>query len=207
MTQPSIRANTILDCQGLACPMPIVRTKKAIESLIPGEVIEVQATDRGSLADIQSWAKKTGHHYLGTVEEGGGGMLKHFIRKAASSEEKQDLSYPHTTTADQLQKLQADAITKLVVLDVREPAEYAFEHIPGAVSIPLGELEHRMNQELDSNTAIHVVCRSGNRSDIACQMLSEAGFSKVHNVISGMSGWTGAVEGIRAKEGGRANHE
>ncbi len=66
-----IQANTTLDAKGLACPMPLVRTKKAIEKLDPGEVIKVEATDKGSTADLKAWAESTGHQYLGTVEDGG----------------------------------------------------------------------------------------------------------------------------------------
>lgn len=52
-----ISVNVTLDCKGLSCPMPIVRTKKAMDQLEAGQVIEVLATDRGSLADMQGWAK------------------------------------------------------------------------------------------------------------------------------------------------------
>lgn len=45
-----------LDAKGLACPMPIVRTKKAMDTLEAGQVLEVTVTDKGSLADIPAWA-------------------------------------------------------------------------------------------------------------------------------------------------------
>ncbi|GEK29961.1 hypothetical protein KZO01_02700 [Kurthia zopfii] len=45
-----------LDAKGLACPMPIVRTKKAIDTLEAGQILEVTVTDKGSLADIPAWA-------------------------------------------------------------------------------------------------------------------------------------------------------
>ena len=44
----SIKVDMSLDCKGLACPMPIVKTKKAIEGLASGQVIEIKATDKGS---------------------------------------------------------------------------------------------------------------------------------------------------------------
>ncbi|EXX86445.1 hypothetical protein BG53_06135, partial [Paenibacillus darwinianus] len=71
--------------------------------------------------------------------------------------------------------------------------EYAFHRIPGAISIPLGDLENRLN-ELDPDQEIQVVCRTGTRSDLACQLLSEKGFKHVKNVVPGMSGWTGPIE-------------
>jgi len=182
-----IKADQTLDCKGLACPMPIVKTKKAMDQLHSGQVIEVQATDKGSLADIQGWAKNTGHHYLGTIQNGD--VLKHFIRKSSADEIKEEKKYPHTVTNDELEK----KLGSVTVLDVREPAEYAFNRIPGAVSIPLGELEERLG-ELNTEDDIHVVCRTGTRSDLACQLLSEKGFKNVKNVEPGMSGWSGPIE-------------
>lgn len=187
---PEIKTNMTLDCKGLACPMPIVKTKKAIDQLEAGQVIEVQATDKGSLADIQGWAKNTGHHYLGTVEEGE--VLRHYIRKSRPTEVKEAKKHPHIISNEDLaNKLTAN--DKVTVIDVREPAEYSFNRISGAISIPLGELEDRVH-ELDTEDEIYVVCRTGNRSDMACRMLSEKGFKKVKNVEPGMSGWTGPME-------------
>lgn len=86
-----IKADQSLDCKGLACPMPIVKTKKAMDQLEAGQVIEVQATDKGSLADIKGWAKNTGHQYLGTIEEDN--VLKHYLRKASPDEIKEQKIY------------------------------------------------------------------------------------------------------------------
>ena len=55
----SIKVDMNLDCKGLACPMPIVKTKKAMEGLASGQVIEIEATDKGSTLDIQSWSNKS----------------------------------------------------------------------------------------------------------------------------------------------------
>lgn len=179
-----------LDCKGLACPMPIVKTKKAMDVLQPGQVIEVQATDKGSLADMQGWAKNTGHHYLGTVHEGD--VLKHYLRKANPGETKEEATYPYTITAAELMQKRNDS-PSLTILDVREPAEFAFQRIPGAKSIPMGVLEGRLH-ELNQTGELYVVCRSGNRSDLACQLLADKGFTQVTNVRDGMNGWTGPTE-------------
>ncbi len=77
-----------------------------------------------------------------------------------------------------------------MVLDVRETAEYEFSHIPNSISIPLGELEKRL-YELDKEKETYVICRTGNRSDLAAQKLTKKGFTKVINVVPGMSQWTG----------------
>ena len=66
----TIKTDIVLDARGLACPMPIVRTKKTMKTLEPGQVVEVQATDKGSTADLRAWANSTGNQYLGTIEDG-----------------------------------------------------------------------------------------------------------------------------------------
>ncbi|MCH6266242.1 MULTISPECIES: sulfurtransferase TusA family protein [Neobacillus] len=186
----NMKANIILDAKGLACPMPIVKTKKAMQELEAGQVLEVQATDKGSKADIKAWSESTGHQYLGTLEEGE--VLKHYLRKS-SGDEIIEHKHPHVITNDQLEaKLENETI---VVLDVRETAEYAFNHIPNAISIPLGELEERLI-DLNKEGEIYIVCRTGNRSDMAAQKLAEKGFVKVFNVVPGMSQWNGKTTGL-----------
>ncbi|WP_223701398.1 sulfurtransferase TusA family protein [Sutcliffiella deserti] len=180
-----MKVDLTLDAKGLACPMPIVRTKKSMEQIEAGEVLEVIATDKGSKADIAAWAEKVGHQYLGTKEEDD--LLKHYIRKARSDEEKAEQMHPHVTSNEELQARLQDEVT---IIDVREPAEYAFGHIPGAISIPLGELEEHV-EGLDKTRETFIVCRTGSRSDLAAQKLTEKGFSSVFNVIPGMSQWNG----------------
>ncbi|AGE76489.1 TPA: sulfurtransferase TusA family protein [Bacillus thuringiensis] len=70
----------VLDAKGLACPMPIVRTKKAMDTLQTGEVLEVHVTDKGSVKDIPAWANKGGHEIVKHVEEAD--VLKFWIKKA-----------------------------------------------------------------------------------------------------------------------------
>lgn len=182
----NIKVNVTLDAKGLACPMPIVKTKKAIKDLDAGQVIEIQATDKGSTADLKAWAESTGHQYLGTIEEAN--VLKHYLRKS-SNDETIERKHPNVVNNEELQqKLEANA--PIVVLDVREAAEYAFNHIPNAISIPLGELENHLS-ELKKDDEIYVICRTGNRSDLAAQKLTENGFTKVFNVVPGMSQWSG----------------
>jgi tRNA 2-thiouridine synthesizing protein A len=59
-----------LDASGLACPMPVVRTRQAMDELAPGEVLEVISTDRGSVRDLPAWAESTGHRLIEQREEG-----------------------------------------------------------------------------------------------------------------------------------------
>lgn len=77
------------------------------------------------------------------------------------------------------------------VLDVREANEWNAGHIPGAVWIPLGQLNKRI-RELPQNQDIIVVCRSGNRSAIATKLLMDQGF-RAQNLTGGMLNWRGGV--------------
>ncbi|EJQ54221.1 hypothetical protein IEQ_00602 [Bacillus cereus BAG6X1-2] len=184
----SIKVDMSLDCKGLACPMPFVKTKKAMESLASGQVIEIEATDKGSTVDIKSWASKVGHQYIGTKHEGD--ILMHYVRKAHEHEVNEVVKYPHTITNAELQDILSRE-EECIVLDIREAAEFAFGHIPSAISMPLGELDSAV---LDQEKQIYVVCRTGNRSDVACQMLKEKGYSNVKNVIPGILEWQGNME-------------
>jgi len=74
-----MEADRTLDCMGLYCPMPIVKTAQAIKELAPGQVLEVVADDVGIKSDMPAWAKKTGNDFLG-VEEAGG-EIKVYVRK------------------------------------------------------------------------------------------------------------------------------
>lgn len=81
---------------------------------------------------------------------------------------------------------------RLNIIDVREVSEVATGKIPGAVNIPLGLLEFRM-QELDKSKEYIIVCHSGGRSFRAAQFLESYGYN-VTNMNGGMLAWTGRVE-------------
>ncbi|WP_036697053.1 sulfurtransferase TusA family protein [Paenibacillus taiwanensis] len=180
----AIRADVRLDAKGLACPMPIVKTKKVMNELEAGQILEVQATDKGSKADLAAWSESVGHHYIGTTEVGD--VFYHYIRKS-SNDLMIENTYAHTISNEEMLSRAGNGGC---ILDVREEAEYAFGHIEGAASIPLGELDSRMN-ELNKNQDIYVICRTGKRSDLAALKLASNGFEKVYNVLPGMAGWNG----------------
>ena len=66
------RADRILDCIGLYCPMPVIRTKEEMDKLAVGEVLEVLADDSAAEEDLKAWAKRTGQKMLdiGKTNEG-----------------------------------------------------------------------------------------------------------------------------------------
>ena len=74
------------------------------------------------------------------------------------------------------------------LLDVRSPDEYANGHLPGAVNIPVQELDRRMAEVGPRDGEVILYCRSGSRSACATEMLRRHGFSKVHN-LGPMTAW------------------
>lgn len=69
-----------LDAKGLACPLPIVRIKKTIDTLASGDILEVLVTDRGALSDVPAWADTVGHTIVEQTEEDG--VIYFYIKKA-----------------------------------------------------------------------------------------------------------------------------
>lgn len=59
------------DASGLACPLPIVKTKKSLADMTPGQVLRVISTDAGSVSDMAAFAEQTGHALLHSGQEGG----------------------------------------------------------------------------------------------------------------------------------------
>lgn len=81
---------------------------------------------------------------------------------------------------------------RVQVIDVREPDEFARGHIPGARLIPLRQLPARL-AELDPDQEYVLVCRSGNRSGVACRLMRQRGFTRASNLTGGMLAWRGPV--------------
>jgi tRNA 2-thiouridine synthesizing protein A len=69
-----------LDCLGLFCPMPIIKTREAIRSLGPGQVLEMTSDDPASEADMRSWAARTGHELV--AMERRGNVFRFLVRKS-----------------------------------------------------------------------------------------------------------------------------
>jgi TusA-related sulfurtransferase len=63
------RADQTLDTLGSYCPIPVIRTARAIEKMQCGQVLELLSDDRGVLGDIPDWCRSHGHQYLGRVDE------------------------------------------------------------------------------------------------------------------------------------------
>ena len=69
-TETGAKTVQMLDCQGLLCPVPIIRLSKAIKTVAVGEAIEMLATDPGSVPDMEAYQKQTGHKILNSDKQG-----------------------------------------------------------------------------------------------------------------------------------------
>ena len=76
----TIESHTVLDARGLTCPMPLLRTKKALKAVPTGEVLEIWGTDPGSKNDIPHFGAKNGNSFLGWVDDSEG-FTRYYIRK------------------------------------------------------------------------------------------------------------------------------
>ena len=63
--------DTELNCEGLNCPLPILKTKKAIDGMTSGQLLKMSATDPGSVNDMDSWSKRTGNELVSHAEDSG----------------------------------------------------------------------------------------------------------------------------------------
>ena len=133
----AIKADVQLDAKGLACPMPIVKTKKAMNNLEDGQILEVQATDKGSMADLAAWAETVGHQYIGYNRRRWMCSITIFVN-VSEVMMQMEKTFEQTISNEEIV---STCNNGGMILDVREEAEYAFGHIRGAKSIPMGELE------------------------------------------------------------------
>jgi len=90
------------------------------------------------------------------------------------------------------------AVIRPVLLDVREPAEFAMLHIPGSINVPRGVLEQSCEWDYDETVPllaagrgsdIVLICRSGKRSALAADVMLRMGYSKVVSLKTGVRGW------------------
>ncbi|NLG72913.1 MAG: rhodanese-like domain-containing protein [Chloroflexi bacterium] len=111
-----------------------------------------------------------------------------FLRPGTRPEANLPADLPAELSVDEtLERREAGAL----ILDVREPQEWEQVHIPGAVLIPLNQLQERID-ELPRDQEIIVVCRSGNRSAQGRDLLRQAGFTRVSSMAGGMNRWSAA---------------
>jgi tRNA 2-thiouridine synthesizing protein A len=75
----TIASDELLDCTGLLCPIPVVKTSKAIKTIEVGQVLEMVATDPGAPPDMVAWARQTGHELI--EQTAGDGEYRFWFRR------------------------------------------------------------------------------------------------------------------------------
>ncbi|MCF8105951.1 MAG: sulfurtransferase TusA family protein [Desulfohalobiaceae bacterium] len=79
MDMETIKAEHVLDTSGLSCPMPLLKAKKTMKGMAPGQTLEIIGTDPGSKNDIPDYCNKGNAEFLGMVDKDGG-RTHYFIR-------------------------------------------------------------------------------------------------------------------------------
>jgi rhodanese-related sulfurtransferase len=96
-------------------------------------------------------------------------------------------------TVDQLRQRLTEPNPPLL-LDVREPWEYATAHIAGATQMPMNEVPGRAHQELDEDLPILVLCHHGARSLSVAAWLRDQGFAQAQSVAGGIDAWSRSID-------------
>ena len=93
-----------------------------------------------------------------------------------------------------------DRLTEIQLVDVREPYEWEAGRVDGAVHIPVNAIMSGAGSDLDKDKPVAVICRTGNRSELATIMLQARGYD-AHNVEGGMEAWEAAGLPFEATDG------
>jgi phage shock protein E len=101
---------------------------------------------------------------------------------------------------DSLVKMQADKDSRVFVLDVRKPAEFAEGHVPGAVNIPYDQVASRLD-EIPKDDEIVLYCHSGRRAGLAAETLAANGYTKLAHLEGDMRGWQQAGRPVETSAG------
>ena len=72
----------VMDCEGLLCPLPVLRARKRLLAMVEGQVLAVRATDRMAAVDLPHFCGEAGHEYLGAREDGA--VMVHLIRRGGT---------------------------------------------------------------------------------------------------------------------------
>jgi rhodanese-related sulfurtransferase len=119
--------------------------------------------------------------------------------RTAAGSDADAMNYRDLDPTAAQQELQRDKTMR--ILDVRTEPEYTSHRLPGAVLIPVQELDRRWSElDKDANWLVH--CEHGRRSLFACEMLAQAGFKKLANLRGGLAHWAGS--GLPLEQGKKA---
>ncbi|MFO7651012.1 MAG: MBL fold metallo-hydrolase [bacterium] len=149
--------------------------------LPPDKDILLIADDHEKALEANTWARRVGLDRIVAYLDGG--MVAWAVAGLGTSRIE-------LTSVEDLHDM-ITGTTKFVLLDVRTELEYADTHIEGAINIPVAELRTRHN-ELNRDKTTVLICSSGNRSTLGVSILKQHGFSDVHNVAGGLTGYHAA---------------
>ena len=76
----ALQADKVLDCSGMLCPIPVIKTSRAIKEVQVGQILKLIATDPGAPPDMEAWARQTGNELLDSHTEAG--KFVFFFRRA-----------------------------------------------------------------------------------------------------------------------------
>ena len=88
----------------------------------------------------------------------------------------------------QIDNIEQEIAAGALLIDVREPDEFASEHAVGAVNLPLSEIQTGKYPDINNTKKVYLYCRSGNRASMAQEILKQAGYSNIEN-LGGLSDW------------------
>lgn len=80
MCTTELQVDRVLDCLGLFCPMPIVKTREAMKAMTVGQTLEMRSDDPASDADMRSWARRTGNELIAVTKDGA--IYRFLVRKS-----------------------------------------------------------------------------------------------------------------------------
>ncbi|HEV2358287.1 MAG TPA: MBL fold metallo-hydrolase [bacterium] len=122
----------------------------------------------------------------------------------ATNRGREDAAWAMLTSLPPVEEVDVEALDALesgaLLLDVREPEEYAYGHVPAAVSLPQAELATRLT-EVPGDRPVFVICESGMRSLRAAQFLRQMGYDRVANVRGGTGAWRKSGRRVLTEEG------
>ncbi|MFX1390174.1 MAG: FAD-dependent oxidoreductase [Promethearchaeota archaeon] len=193
-----------VDACGLSCPGPLNAMIKGLESLPENKKLKVYATDPGFKSSVEAYVKLNNAVrliHLGKER----GMLAATLERIQPAEiitpikkkTRKELRPPDappvsTISVDELYERLGTEDKPALMVDVRTPQEYNSPqgHVKNAELIPLGELLNNPDViEEYKDEEIITICHSGSRSMMAAQILAQAGFKDIRNLIGGMMMW------------------
>ncbi len=197
-----------VDACGLSCPGPLNALIKGLETLPKGKKLKISATDPGFKSSVEAYVKlneavhlihmgKEGSKLAAILEKEDTGVKQIEIPIKMGKQPRAQRRGPNAPalseiSVEELYERIDSADSPSILVDVRSPQEFhgLGGHVKGAKLIPLGELMNDLERLKNyQDKEIIMICASGARSMMAAQLLANAGYKDVRNLIGGMMMW------------------